>query len=26
MPVQSAIKHFPEDFESPATERSGAPV
>jgi formate dehydrogenase iron-sulfur subunit len=26
MPVQSAIKHFPEDFEPQATESSGAPV
>jgi formate dehydrogenase iron-sulfur subunit len=26
MPVQSAIKHFPEDFEPRETERSGAPV
>jgi hypothetical protein len=26
MPVQSAIKHFPEDFEPRQTERSGAPV
>ena len=26
MPVQSAIRHFPEDFEPRGTERSGAPV
>jgi formate dehydrogenase iron-sulfur subunit len=26
MPVQSAIKHFPEDFEPQETESSGAPV
>jgi formate dehydrogenase iron-sulfur subunit len=26
MPVQSAIRHFPEDFEPRATEQSGAPV
>jgi formate dehydrogenase iron-sulfur subunit len=30
MPVQSAIKHFPEDFESPGSrqseQQSGAPV
>ena len=26
MPVQSAIKHFPEDFEPQRIERSGAPV
>ena len=26
MPVQSAIKHFPEDFEPQETERSGAPA
>jgi formate dehydrogenase iron-sulfur subunit len=26
MPVQSAIKHFPEDFEPRETQQSGAPV
>ncbi len=26
MPVQSAIRHFPEDFEPRETEQSGAPV
>ena len=26
MPVQSAIKHFPEDFDTQEIEQSGAPV
>jgi formate dehydrogenase iron-sulfur subunit len=26
MPVQSAVRHFPEDFESRDIEQSGAPV
>jgi formate dehydrogenase iron-sulfur subunit len=26
MPVQSALRHFPEDFEPQETKQSGAPV